>query len=1125
MQGLRPICVLFLLSAVSAGIVFSQAVNGTIVGTVTDASGAAVANAKVTLTETNTKIVRSRLSNESGAYGFPELPQGTYEVAVEMAGFKKEVRGGVILEANTSPRVDMKLEPGALEQTVEVVANVAVLQTERADTGRSIDSVTIEELPLGVNRNFQSLLDLVPGTSVETFQHSQFFNASSSTQTNVNGMPRMGNNYQIEGIDNNERTGLLQILITPAEAIQSVSISTTNHDPELGRGTGAVTNVMIKSGTNNFHGSANEFLQNSAFDARSFFNPSVGHLAYNYFGGNLGGPIKKNKLFFFANYLRTMDHEANTNQNNIPDDAFRTGDLSGDPGHIVYDPLTGTQDGSGQNRTAFPGNIIPANRINPVSAKLLAFLPPTNENFSPTSQTNDYFALLPSQKTNNQVDSKVDWTLSDKDRISGRFSFARPVTFQAPIFGDAGGPAQGAFEGTGTQKTYSTGINYNRVVSPTLLTEVRVGVAHYHNEAFQSDYGKNDSTNVGIPGVNLGPFTSGMVGITINGYSSPLIGYSASLPWDRAEANIDIVNSWTKIHRNHQIKWGVDIRRLRDDLLQDQTFSPRGVITFSVNQTAKQTCTTVPASGPPSGCSTSSNGIANDMASFLLDVPSQVARDVNTYFPALRQTQVFAYVADNWQVSPKLTLNLGLRWEYYQPPTPHFAGGFSNYNPSNNTLELAGIGSNPMNLGLQPRYKYFAPRLGVAYRLSGKTVVRSGFGISYTPFPDNTWMYNFPVRSNNQYVAPSGSDNFAPAVLPNGLAPTFQNGFPAPDPVVVPSNGIITNPNPSTAQFYIPLNYKNGYIETWNFAVQQQLPLNLSLDVAYVGGHGVNIAASPNLNAGQVIGAGSAGQPFFAKYGTTAAVTQFFAGFSTTYNSLQVKLDRRFVGGFRLTTSFTWQKAMDFQSGDDGGLDFYAGQGIGRNYARADFDRTLNYIQSYIYELPFGKGKHFLTEGVAGKIVGGWQISGILSMRTGTPLTFTGSNTLNLGSGGTTTLNQIAPVQILGGINAGNPWFATTSFAQTGVNNVQGSTGRNIWSGPGLFALNAGLSRWINIREGMRLQMRFETLNSTNTAQFSNPNTGWGSNFGFVTGTLSSGTGVNGTGGGRVVQLGAKVTF
>jgi hypothetical protein len=417
--------------------------------------------------------------------------------------------------------------------------------------------------------------------------------------------------------------------------------------------------------------------------------------------------------------------------------------------------------------------------------------------------------------------------------------------------------------------------------------------------------------------------------------------------------------------------------------------------------------------------------------------------------------------------------------------------------------------------------------VGLAYRLSDKTVVRSGFGISYTPFPDNTWMYNFPVRSNNQYVAPTGSDNYATAVLPNGQAPTFQNGFPAPDPVVIPANGIITNPNPTTAQFYIPLNYKNGYIETWNIAVQRQLPWNLSLDVAYVGGHGVNIAASPNLNAGQLIGAGSAGQPFFAKYGTTASITQDFAGFSTTYNSLQVKFDRRFSSGLRLTTAFTWQKAMNFQSGDDGGLDFYAGQGIGRNYARADFDRTLNFVQSYIYELPFGKGKPMFSHGIVSQIIGGWQVSGILSLRTGTPLTFTGSNSLNLGSGGTTTLDQIAPVNVLGGINTGNPWFDTASFAKSATN-VQGSTGRNIWSGPNLFSLNTGLSRWVVLKgEGsqVRLQMRLETLNTTNTAQFSNPNTGFGSNFGFVTGTLSSGTGVNGTGGGRVVQLGAKITF
>ncbi len=1116
---------MFLLGAASIGVAFSQAVNGTIVGTVTDASGGVVVNAKVTLTETNTKIVHTKLTNGSGGYEFLETPPGIYQVEVEMAGFKKEVRGGIVLEANTSPRVDMHLEAGQITQTVEVTASAPVLQTERADTGRSIDAQMVEELPLGNNRNFQSLLDLVPGTSVETFQHSQFFNASSSTQTNVNGQPRMGNNYQIEGIDNNERTGLLQILITPAEAIQTVSISTTNHDPELGRGTGAVTNVMIKSGTNAFHGSGYEYLQNSAFNARSFFNPSVGHLAYNYLGGNIGGPVRHNKVFFFANYLRTMDHEANTNQENIPDNPFRTGDLSGDPTHQVYDPLTGTQDGSGQNRDPFPGNIIPASRINPISAKILSYLPSTNENFVATSQTNDYFALLPAQKTNNQIDSKVDWNLSDKDRVSGRFSFGRPVTYQAPIFGIAGGPAQGAFEGTGSQKTYSAGLNYNRTVTPTLLTELRVGVAHYHNEAQQSDYGVNDATNLGIPGVNLGPFTSGFPGITINGYSSPLFGYSASLPWVRAEMNLDTVNSWTKVWRNHTIKWGVDVRRIHDDLLQDQTYGPRGVFTFGTLQTAKQTCTTVPASGPPSGCTGTTTGLANEMASFLLDVPTSEQRDVNTYFPALRTWQVFSYLADNWQVSPKLTLNLGVRWEFYKPPTPAFPGGFSNYDISNNTLVIAGVGNNPLNMGVQARYKYFAPRLGVAYRLSDKTVIRSGFGMSYTPFPDNSWGYNFPVRSNNSYVALSGSDNYSTAQLPNGLAPTWTNGLPAPDPVVIPSNGIITNVNPTTAQLYIPLNYRNGYIETWNIAVQRQLPYNLNLDVAYVGSHGVDTPANVNLNAGQLIGAGSNGQPFFAKYGTTASVNQLFQGYSSTFNSLQVKFDRRFSSGFRMTTAFTWQKAMDFQSGDDGGLDFYAGQGIGSNYARADFDRTLNYIQSYLYELPFGKGKPFFTNSVVGKVIGGWQLSGVLSLRTGTPLTFTGSNTLTLGSGGTTTLNQVAPITTFGGINVNNPWFSTSSLAQTGISNVQGSTGRNIYSGPGLFALNAALTRTIAYKERLRLQLRLETFNATNTAQFSNPNTGFGSNFGFVTGTIGSGTGVNGTGGGRAVQLGAKVSF
>src|ERR1700741_253466 len=293
--------------------VVGQAVSATLLGTVTDSSGGAVASAKVTITETKTGISRSSATNESGNYVFPDLPPGAYSVTATQLGFKRESRAGIDVIVNTTERVDLVLQPGNVSETVTVEAETPILQTERADTGRKLDEVLTENVPLGTNRNFQNLLNIVPGTTRATFQHSQFFNASSSLQTEVNGQLREGNNYQIEGIDNNERTGLLQIIITPIEAIQTVDVSTSNFDAELGRATGAVTNVILKSGTNALHGGAYEFLQNSAFNARSFFNPSVGHLAYNYFGGNLGGSFRKNKLFFFGDFLETLDHEANTN--------------------------------------------------------------------------------------------------------------------------------------------------------------------------------------------------------------------------------------------------------------------------------------------------------------------------------------------------------------------------------------------------------------------------------------------------------------------------------------------------------------------------------------------------------------------------------------------------------------------------------------------------------------------------------------------------------------------------------------------------------------------------------------------------------------------------------------------
>ena len=543
-------------------LAYGQAVTGTVLGTVEDASGAVVANAKVTLLEANTGVLRTSQTNGSGNYIFPDIPEGSYTITIEAAGFKKDVRQNVRVAVNTSARVDVQLQPGDLSQSIEVTAATPPLQTGRAVTEVSLSTVQTANLPIGANRNFQSLLNLVPGTTRASFQHSQFFNASTSVQTETNGQMRMGNNYQIEGIDDNERTGLLQILVPPVEAIQTVDVSTSNFEAELGRASGAVTNVILKSGTNGIHGAAYEFLRNSELNARNFFDPKVGHLAYNYFGGNVGGPIIKNKLFYFGDVLRVTDHEANTNLLTIPTMAQRAGDLSRSS-TVIYDPATGNPDGTG--RTPILGNNL-AGRINPISASILALLPAPN---NPSSTgTNNYFALLPFHKDTTSYDVKVDYNMTDRDRLSVRLSYQRPEIFQAPVFGAAaGGAAQSAFQGTGVQRTYSGGINYTRVFSSTLVAEFRAGVAYYNNVATPADYGSNTSEQLGIPGVNLDQITSGIVGINIGSfYSNPLVGYSASLPWVRAETNIDFANVWTKIMGNHTIKFGGDFRRIRDAL-------------------------------------------------------------------------------------------------------------------------------------------------------------------------------------------------------------------------------------------------------------------------------------------------------------------------------------------------------------------------------------------------------------------------------------------------------------------------------------------------------------------------------------------------------------------------------
>lgn len=1124
----------FLVGLLATALAYGQAVSGSMVGTVTDQSKAVIPGAKVTITEVGQSASRTTLTDGSGNYSFPQVPPGTYRIMVEKSGFTTGIRNDVPLDVNSSVRVDMTLTPGKVTQRVTVKGSTAILQTESAQTGGTIVATQAEQLPLGTNRNFQNLVGLIPGSTGSAYNHSHFFNPQNSLNNEVNGTSSMSNNFQIEGVNDNERTGLLQVYIPAVEAIQNVNVTTSNYDAEQGTALGAVVNVIYKSGTNQFHGELYEIYTGSALDSRSFFQRGSNgapfirpHAVNNYWGGNIGGPIRKGKTFFFVNYLRTTDHEGQYQLLSVPTLAERQGNFSDPALTAIFDPTTGdtadclpggNSSKCGTGRTQFASNMIPGTRIDPVAAKILALvpLPNNNQNLSGTAPySQNYIESTRYTQDNSQIDLKIDQFQTASDHISGHLGYMNPQTYQAPAYGLAGGPVGGGFEATGTDKTYSVGIDWDHIFSPTLMMENRIGLNRYRNVAQQIDYGTNASNDIGIPGVNVAPFESGLTGIFIGStISDPMVGYSASLPWTRAETDIDYVSNWNKIIGNHTLKWGGNLIRIRDDLLQEQSFSPRGAWNFSSGQTA--------LNGGPSV------GFANNFASFLLGVPNQVGRDLAIAFPAYRQWQFFTYFNDKWQFSPKLTLNLGMRWEFYAPATPHFAGGFSNYNFMTNNLVVAGIGNNPLNLGMQKNFKDFAPRIGIAYRLTGKDVIRAGYGISYEPFEDNTYAYDFPVKQNNSFDNLSG---FGPAILPDGTPVTFEKGFPPPLVAAVPANGIIPADTPlliNQSYDVINLHYRDPYVQSWNFTYEHVLPGQITLDIGYVGNRGVRIPVTYNLNAvvnPAYIGQGSAGQPLarFCVPGSSScrtAGTNFrYPGNSSDYNSLQIQLNRRFSNGFSMTTAYTWGKALGYatENGDNSnGNTYYID--FARNYARTDFDNTQRFIQSYIWDLPFGKGHRLFATGPARAILGGWELSGILTLQSGTPLSF-GCNCESINTPGNgQSAEQIAPIRKLYGIDT-QQWFSTSSFADPTVlfgKPTFGNTGLRTLSGPGYFNLDAAIFRRVRLSERFSLQFRSDWFSATNTPQFSNPDTTFGdSNFGLV----------KGAGGARSIDFGAKLIF
>lgn len=1076
-----------------------QAVTATLVGTIADQTGAVVPNATVTITNQGTGASQATTANGSGNYEFTFLQPGRYTVSVSIPGFQRLDRRNVDVLVNTTTRVDLVLQPGSSTQVVTVTGQLPLLQTDRADVSAQIDSKEVEDLPVGSQRNFQSLESLIPGVSRAFHSHSSFFDAQNSEGFQVNGQSELANNLQIEGIDDNERTGLLQIYIPPAAAIKTVDVETSNYAPEFGRSAGAVTNVILKSGTNRFHGSAYEFNQVSALAARSYFNNTGAfpRSTNNYYGATLGGPIVKDRTFFFGDFLRYSNHTSQFQLVSVPTAAFRSGDLSAGP-TTIYDPQTGNPDGTGRTQFSYQGrpNVIDPSRLSPIAEKILALVPLPNvpgAGFTDNYQANTGFNV-----DANTYDLKIDQQLAGSDLLTGRFGWQRTSTVQQPIFGLAGGPAAGAFEGKGVNTVWNTALEYTHVFSPSLFTELRGGVNHYRNTAQQSDYGSDASTKIGVPGVNVSPFNSGLVGIDISGFSSPMVGYSASIPWIRAETNIDLVNNWTKILGNHSIKFGFELWRIRDDLTQGQTFSPRGIFRYRDGQTGLN----------KKGNETS---FANDFASFLLDVPNQVGRDVNVNPASWRQTLYFAFAQDTWVTTQKLTLTYGLRWEFYPPAVPQSKGGFSQYDPATNTLHVSGYGSVPNNLGLTVNWKDFEPRLGFAYRALPGMVVRGGFGISHTPFQDNTYAYNYPVRQNNAFDALS---SYSPALLLDGTPSTLNEGFPPPIVAQIPASGILPAPA-NTNYVTVNENFKDPYVMSYNLTVQQQIGRGWTASIGYVGNDGREIPADYQLNAGLVAGAGAKGQPYYKLYGTTSNIEFKYKGTNSNYNGLQARLTHRFDNGLSITSGFAYQKAMGYISTGGGiaGLNFYLDPR--RDYSPLGFNRTITSSNSFIYQLPFGKDEPFLSEGWAGRVAGGWQVSGVASLESGTPLFFSASSSQLNAPDTTQVPNEIKPFRKLQGIGVNSPWFDTSAFVQP-AGAVLGNMGKNVYSGPGSVTFDASAFRTFPIHERISLQFRIDGFNALNHPTFNNPSTSLtSSDFGKVTGSD----------GGRALQLAATLGF
>jgi hypothetical protein len=1108
-----------------------QVDTGTILGTVRDSSGAVVPGAKVTVLNEGTSFTQTINTSGSGTYVVTPLRIGTYSVEVEQPGFKKQRKTGQQVNIQQQLVVDFSLETGEVTTTVDVTGEAPILQTENGSVGQVVGSQSVNDLPLN-GRNYTFLARLTAGVNAGQ-PEGRGLNANGWFE--ANGTRADQNNYMLDGIDNNSNSvdflsGAAYVLKPPIDALAEFKLQTNSFSAEFGRAGGAVLNASLKSGTNQFHGSLWEFLRNDVLDSADFFQNATGSkkgaFRQNQFGATVGGPIRRNKTFFFADYEGTRIRQAVPSSATVPTQAeiasgytnfadliaLQSGQLTDASGKnypigTIFDPGTTTSIGNGQYvRQPFAGNIIPASRQDPNAVKLLALFPAPTQ----AGLYNNYNVNRGSSNSVNAVDGRLDQYFSEHDQVFARYSWSHnPQFIPGPFTGFADG---GGFnDGDQIFNTMGAALSYTHSFGPTLVNEARIGFNREHTSRVQP-YG-NDTSNIpakfGIQGVLQVPGNGGLPYLGIGGLSQ--LGSTEWLVSDRYSNTIQFTENLSKIYGKHTFKAGLEIQQVGFPWIAPPT--SRGGYDFGGQFTS------IP------NVNDGSTGRAQFLlapTAGILGGPDSISLSNFGGVAAIRSYRG-AFAQDDWKVTPKLTLNLGIRWDYFTPTGEKY-GAQANFVPGNpgsgaeyiipsnrqnnpplsasfiQTLQQDGIklvyssaygGSGLANV----QKTNFAPRFGFAYQATSHLVVRGGYGIFYGAFENRggypSLGYNYPFQYSFYYYAPTSQ---SPMVLPNGQNGTLENsiaGIPL-DPTQVLGSGLTLRG--------IQLKYKTPYVQSYNLTLQYQLTHSTSLEAGYVaslsrhletfvGTNNPSVLLPPGTNITPYIPFKdfSPGSPYDDTIGTA------------DYHSLQTKLEHRFAQGLNFLVAYTFSKTLtdagDLLSGG-GVAGFRApdlpGFGIKGDWGLAPFDVRHSFVASGTYDLPFGRGRPYLSGAskLTQGLLGGWSFNWILSLHNGNPQTV--YCTYNTGAA-----NGCFALYTGASLYAGQSvdhFYNAAAFANPGVVTQVGQTnygplggGNTQVSGPGFHRLDFSLFKAFPITEHKRFEFRIEAFNLTNTPNFNLP--------------------------------------